>query len=357
MLLFLSVWISFPHPTTFSIPSRSDRPKSRQSFSQAAFFCSMIAARHAGAVLSLAWRLCLRPSRRCCRSCPIVQLPIALSRFNRAMAQTTAEPPARIAGAIRVTRGVPFSKADGVPLSLDVYQPAADGTFPIIMQIYGGSWQSGSPVEPGVVLAALRRARLRRGRDRLPPRSRVEVARADRRRPHGALLDLGGSTDIRRRLEPHRAGRAICRRAARDAARVSGRSLVDTRRRELLRARRSRRRLAPSTAAGSCQRARHPRDVHRRHAGSETRALPPRIADHLGFEGVRADIEHLRLARSHRRSALRPHARRGAEKAGATSVLLELPWSEHSFDAVPNGMGRQIALRYTERFIAWAVGR
>ena len=44
-------------------------------------------------------------------------------------------------------------------------------------------------------------------------------------------------------------------------------------------------------------------------------------------------------------------------KAGATSVLLELPWSEHSFDAVPYGMGRQIALSYTERFIAWAVRR
>jgi hypothetical protein len=43
--------------------------------------------------------------------------------------------------------------------------------------------------------------------------------------------------------------------------------------------------------------------------------------------------------------------------AGATSVLIELPWSEHSFDAVPYGMGRQIALNYTERFIAWAVTR
>jgi dipeptidyl aminopeptidase/acylaminoacyl peptidase len=45
------------------------------------------------------------------------------------------------------------------------------------------------------------------------------------------------------------------------------------------------------------------------------------------------------------------------KKAGATSVLLELPWSEHSFDAVPNGIGRQIALKYTERFIGWAVRR
>ena len=45
------------------------------------------------------------------------------------------------------------------------------------------------------------------------------------------------------------------------------------------------------------------------------------------------------------------------KKAGATSVLLELPWSEHAFDAVPNGMGRRISLYYTERFIAWAVNR
>ena len=103
------------------------------------------------------------------------------------------------------------------------------------------------------------------------------------------------------------------------------------------------------------ERARHSRDVHRRHAGSEARALPPRIADHLGLESIRADIEHLRLARPHRRGALRPHARRGAENRRRTSVLLELPWSEHAFDAVPNGMGGQIALHYTERFIAWAV--
>ena len=58
---------------------------------------------------------------------------------------TTALPPAEIPGEVRVTRGVPFSKADGVPLSLDVYQPPVAGTYPVIMQIYGGSWQSGAP--------------------------------------------------------------------------------------------------------------------------------------------------------------------------------------------------------------------
>ena len=40
---------------------------------------------------------------------------------------------------------------------------------------------------------------------------------------------------------------------------------------------------------------------------------------------------------------------------GTTSVLLEIPWAEHAFDAVANGPSAQIALYYTERFLAWAV--
>lgn len=40
---------------------------------------------------------------------------------------------------------------------------------------------------------------------------------------------------------------------------------------------------------------------------------------------------------------------------GTPSALLEIPWAEHAFDAVPNGLGAQIALYYTERFLAWAL--
>ena len=42
-------------------------------------------------------------------------------------------------------------------------------------------------------------------------------------------------------------------------------------------------------------------------------------------------------------------------EAGGRSVLLEIPWAEHAFDAVPNGVSGQIALYYTERFLAWAL--
>jgi acetyl esterase/lipase len=43
------------------------------------------------------------------------------------------------------------------------------------------------------------------------------------------------------------------------------------------------------------------------------------------------------------------------QQANNTAVWLPLPWAEHSFDAVFRGLGNQIALYYTERFLAWAL--
>jgi acetyl esterase/lipase len=42
---------------------------------------------------------------------------------------------------------------------------------------------------------------------------------------------------------------------------------------------------------------------------------------------------------------------------GNTAILIKIPWAEHSFDSVFAGMSNQIALYYTERFLAWALGR
>lgn len=41
--------------------------------------------------------------------------------------------------------------------------------------------------------------------------------------------------------------------------------------------------------------------------------------------------------------------------AGTTSVFLDIPWADHAFDAVPNGPSGQLALYYTEQFLAWAL--
>ncbi|MEA5447157.1 alpha/beta hydrolase [Leptolyngbya sp. CCNP1308] len=41
--------------------------------------------------------------------------------------------------------------------------------------------------------------------------------------------------------------------------------------------------------------------------------------------------------------------------SGNLAVLIAIPWAEHAFDAVFRGPSNQIALYYTERFLAWAL--
>ncbi len=43
------------------------------------------------------------------------------------------------------------------------------------------------------------------------------------------------------------------------------------------------------------------------------------------------------------------------EKLGLTSVLMELPWANHAFDAVINGPGGQLVFQYLSQFLAWAI--
>jgi acetyl esterase/lipase len=73
-----------------------------------------------------------------------------------------------------------------------------------------------------------------------------------------------------------------------------------------------------------------------------TRPLPPTLLvyggrDHVVSPGFGASL-HERL-----------------RSTGTASVLLTLPWAEHAFDAVPFGLGSQLALYYQERFLAWAL--
>jgi acetyl esterase/lipase len=42
-------------------------------------------------------------------------------------------------------------------------------------------------------------------------------------------------------------------------------------------------------------------------------------------------------------------------RSGNPAALIAIPWAEHAFDAVFRGPSNQIALYYTERFLAWAL--
>jgi acetyl esterase/lipase len=356
-LLFLSVWIVVPAPTYMFYPLAVGSPEVAPVLLAAGILLLVISARHAKR----------RPVARLAFVCaaiasllslvPVVQLPIALARFNRAVAQTTAEPPAKMPGGVRVTRNVPFSKADGVPLSLDVYQPPAAGTYPIIMQIYGGSWQNGSPAsqdwfsrhfaERGYVVVAID---YRHAPDWKWPEQIVDVRTALYWISQDAQKFGGDPTRIV--LAGQSAGAQLAMRLAYQEGPSSIRGVVNY--------------YGPVDLAEGW---RHPpqpdtadvrgilemfiggtpdqKPEHYRHASPIT-WVSKASAPTLSIYGAHDHIVEARFGRM---------LDAALKKAGATSVLLELPWSEHSFDAVPHGMGRQIALSYTDRFIAWAVSR
>ena len=50
---------------------------------------------------------------------------------------------------VRVTNGVVVGTANGKPLRASIYQPADSGRYPVVVQIYGGAWQRGSPTDDG----------------------------------------------------------------------------------------------------------------------------------------------------------------------------------------------------------------
>src|SRR6185503_7060411 len=73
-----------------------------------------------------------------------------------------------------------------------------------------------------------------------------------------------------------------------------------------------------------------------------TRPLPPTLLVY----GRRDHIVEARYAAELREQLAR---------SGTPVAYLEIPWAEHAFDKVFNGLSSQLALYYVERFLAWAV--
>ena len=356
-LLFLSLWIVVPAPHYRLYPLAVGSPEVSPVLFAGGVLLSIIALRYARRSGSARLALVCAASTSLLSLIPIVQVSTAVARFNRAMAQTTADLRGPVPGEIRVTRGVPFSKADGVPLSLDVYQPPANGTYPILMQIYGGSWQNGTPAreeafarhfaQRGFVVIAID---YRHAPEWKWPEQIVDVRTALYWISQDAAKFGGDASRIV--LVGWSAGAQLAMRLAYQEGPSSIRGVVNYYGPvDLADGWRQPPRPDPANVRGILETfiggTPDQKPEHYRHASPIT-WVSKASAPTLSIYGSRDHIVEARFGRM-LDAALR--------RAGATSVLLELPWSEHSFDAVPNGMAGRIALHYTERFVAWAVGR
>jgi acetyl esterase/lipase len=356
-LLFVSAWILIPAPHPLLLPLAVGAPEVSPVLVVCGMLLAALSARHARRDTLARLALVCAATASLLSLLPVFQLPVTIGAFDRAIANTTAQPPAEMAGEIRVTRGVSFYKGD-VSLALDVYQPPRAGPHPVIMQIYGGSWQRGAPTnqewfsryfaQRGYVVVAID---YRHAPEWIWPEQLDDVYAGlywIRNDSPGFDGDPSRIVVVGRSAGAQLAMRLAYRKEAPSAIRgiVNFYGPVD-----LAHGWRHPPQPDPANVRGILETfiggTPDRKPEHYKHA-SPISYVSRTSAPTLSLYGRRDHIVEARYGRM---------LDAALKEAGATSVLLELPWSEHSFDAVPNGMGRRIALSYTERFIAWAVAR
>ncbi|MCM3880555.1 MAG: hypothetical protein ND807_10650, partial [Vicinamibacterales bacterium] len=155
-LLFASVWIVVPVPEAWLLPLGVGAPEVSPVLLAASLLLAPVAAVRArrSGVARLALVLVLVSAGL--SVVPIVQIPSTLARFDAALKSTRGAETSNMRaeavilrelfrpvepGDVRVSRGIEFARPDGVPLKLDIYRPRGQGHFPVLIQIYGGSWQ------------------------------------------------------------------------------------------------------------------------------------------------------------------------------------------------------------------------
>jgi acetyl esterase/lipase len=378
LLLSLTCWIVVPAPTRLLLPLSVGAPELSPWLALAGL--ALLAAGGVTYTGGLGSRTTLAASlaATALASVPLLQLPGTIGRADAAMRRSLgagvldapaggAMQPAPIdvatlfrgfaACASRVTRGLEFAAPGGVPLRLDVYQPAAPGPHPVVVQIYGGAWQRGVPAENGAFAACLAAAgtvvfaidyrhapRWRWPAQLEDVRTALAWIRAHARRFGGdpaRLVLLGRS-----------AGAHLAMLAAYEPGAPPVKGVVNL--------------YGPVDLTSGY---RHPprpdpldvRRVEEALMGGPPDDMPDRYRDASPITHVSPRSPPTLLIYGARDHIVPPrfgaalHERLAA--AGAVAVLLQLPWADHAFDAVPHGPHGQLARYYIERFVKWAVNQ
>jgi acetyl esterase/lipase len=390
ILCFLSLWIVLPPLHARLLPLAVGAPELSPWLLLAALILCAITFRSPSRnpTVRIVFNVAALSAALC--AYPLARAPLVIGAFDRAMEQglgidferqipatATAAFRARPisvadfarginrggAGEVRIQRRIEFAKPGGVPLTLDIYRPApagigpdgVAGSHPILLQVYGGAWQRGSPDDDatfasyfasrGYVVVAIDY--------RHAPEWKWPAQIEDVRVAFGWLLAhaaeyggdparigmIGRSAGAQLALvEAYQAGMPLVRAVASYYGPVD---LVEGWRQPPRPDPLDTRAILETYLGGTPDSA-----PVQYHDASPITYASSRVPPTLLIYGTRDHVVEARFGRQ-------LHDR--LRQTGAISVLLEIPWAEHAFDALPNGVSGQIALYYTERFFAWAL--
>jgi acetyl esterase/lipase len=253
---------------------------------------------------------------------------------------------------VRIDRQIPFDNPDGVPLFLNIYRPLQVGKYPAIVSIYGGAWQRGSPdsddtfnrymAAQGYVVWAISY--------RHAPAYHFPAQIEDVRSALTFIQKhaLENETDLDRVAAIGRsAGAQLAMLAAYQDPPFPIRAVVNY--------------YGPVNLTAGYNDVPTPDPIESRstlrdflggtpqdfpelyYQASPLNAVKPALPPSLLIYGGKDHIIESRYGK---------YLAQKLRSQGNRAVFIEIPWADHSFDAVFSGISNQLALYYTERFLA-----
>jgi acetyl esterase/lipase len=258
---------------------------------------------------------------------------------------------------VRQQSSLSFAQPEGVPLSLEIYQPLQPGRYPGVVAIYGGAWQHGDPTAnsdfnryvaaQGYVVWAIdyRHAPQHRFPSQLED---VQMAlnfiqsHADEYETDPERLVLVGRS----------AGAHLALLAAYSTNQLQIRGVVNY--------------YGPVDLTSGYNHPPIPDPINTRSLledfiGGSPEQFPDRYRQASPLTFVTQPLPPTLLIYGSRDHIVEAqygqqlHQR--LQAVDSPSVYIEIPWADHSFDSVFNGASSQLALYYAERFIAWSLSQ
>lgn len=252
---------------------------------------------------------------------------------------------------VRITRAVPVRTVGGVRLTVDIYRPDNDAVVPTVVQIYGGAWRSGEPGNSARLAQALAASGFgvfsidyRHAPDWTWPTQLEDVLDALRWvSAHGSEY----ATDpTRMALLGRSAGAQLAMRASQDATAPAIRAVVSI--------------YGPVDLTEGYRSPPTPdpldvRFIEAQFLGATPDERPDLYADASPITRAGQPHPPVLIIFGSRDHIVEPHFGPMLHKKlleSGSSVLINIPWADHAFDLVPFGPSSQIAMYYTQRFLA-----
>ncbi len=258
---------------------------------------------------------------------------------------------------VSVTRGISIATPGGVLLTADISRPTSHSLLPIVVQIYGGAWQRGSPASnedyaqwlasQGYVVIAIDY----RHAPAFHFPAQIDDIREDLTWIRNHAADYNGDTS-RVAFLGRSAGGHLAMLAAYTDSPITPRAVVSL--------------YGGIDLVNGYEHPPFPDplnipDVTLKFVGGTPEQLPELYRAGTIYTYVTRKLPPTLLIYGGRDNLVEtkyPIELRDRLRATGTQVAyLEIPWANHAFDEVLNGPSDQLAMYYTGRFLAWALRR